>query len=87
MPQFNDRETAHVLAALRFTLRMPDRSLILDPGEECDLLDAEEIDDLCERINVVEDSKPSITITIKPTGDIEIDGAGEDVRIVDERTT
>ncbi len=30
--------------------------------------------------------KPSITVTIKPSGDIEIDGAGPDVRIVDERT-
>ncbi len=28
---------------------------------------------------------PSITVTIKPSGDIEIDGAGPDVRIVDER--
>lgn len=28
---------------------------------------------------------PSITVTIKPNGDIEIDGAGPDVRIVDER--
>ena len=34
-----------------------------------------------------ESKGPPITVTIKPNGDIEIDGAGPDVRIVDERTT
>lgn len=54
----NAREHAHVLAALRYTQRMQDRSLIFDSPDHFQEtggpLDGNEIDALCERINLGE---------------------------------
>ena len=67
MPKFDDRETAHILAALRHCQRSTVNINGMEQfdGVEGGPLSDDEVDSLCERINFDEDDPPEVAQAIE----------------------